>query len=67
MIKLENYTKEQIKRHENEHVDMHGALEEIVNICEDTPEGSKKQILDKALNEIMGIAKQYVRPHDKRE
>lgn len=38
---------------------MQQALIEIVDICEDTPEGSASIILDDALNEIMEIAEEF--------
>ena len=66
MINLESYTKEQIKKYQDKHIAMNQALEEITNICENTPQGSKKEILDEALNEIIGISEQYVRTHNER-
>lgn len=36
------------------------AIREIMEICEDTPEGSKQQILDDALTDIYNICEDVI-------
>ena len=58
---------EEMKKIKDKNTDMHQALEEIVNIYEETTEGIMPDAIDDALDEIYGLAIQYVRPYKNRE